>query len=62
MALTLPADAGEPMSAVLIAGAEVKRHEKCEFPIETPVEGVVSWLRPCGDTIEADDVVATLDT
>lgn len=35
---------------------------KCEFPIETPVDGEVTWLRPCGDTIEADDVVATLDT
>lgn len=32
MALTLPADAGEPMSAVLIAGAKVKRHE---FPALT---------------------------
>lgn len=35
---------------------------KCEFPIETPVEGTVAWLRPCGETIEADDVVATLET
>jgi hypothetical protein len=26
MALTLPADAGEPMSAVLVATAEVKEH------------------------------------
>lgn len=85
MALTLPADAGEPMPAVLIAGAEVKRHE---FPaltrqvslrntgtntlwlslddgqswfVESPVDGIVTWLRPCGDTIEADDVVATID-
>ena len=32
MALTLPADAGEPMSAVLIASAEIKRHE---FPALT---------------------------
>ena len=32
MALTLPADAGEPMSAVLIADAEVKHHE---FPALT---------------------------
>ena len=32
MALTLPADAGEPMSAVLIASAEVKRHD---FPALT---------------------------
>ena len=34
---------------------------KTEFPVEAPVDGVVSWLRPCGDTVEADDVVATLD-
>lgn len=27
MALTLPADAGEPMSAVLVATVEVKRYE-----------------------------------
>jgi hypothetical protein len=32
MALTLPADAGEPMSAVLIASAKVKHHE---FPALT---------------------------
>jgi biotin carboxyl carrier protein len=35
---------------------------KTEFPIEAPVDGVVSWLRPCGDTIEADDVVAVIET
>jgi biotin carboxyl carrier protein len=34
---------------------------KTEFPIVAPVDGVVTWLRPCGETIEADDVVATLD-
>jgi biotin carboxyl carrier protein len=34
---------------------------KTEFPVEAPVDGVVSWLRACGDTVEADDVVATLD-
>lgn len=32
MALTLPADAGEPMSAVLVASAEIKRHQ---FPALT---------------------------
>jgi hypothetical protein len=32
MALTLPADAGEPMSAVLIANSKVKHHE---FPALT---------------------------
>lgn len=34
---------------------------KTEFPVETPIAGVVTWLRPCGDQVEADDVVATLD-
>lgn len=34
---------------------------KCEYPLEAPVDSVVVWLRPCGDTVEADDVVATLD-
>ena len=34
---------------------------KCEFPVETPLDGVVTWLRPCGDVIDADDVVATID-
>lgn len=32
MALTLPADAGEPMSATPVADAEVRRHE---FPSQT---------------------------
>lgn len=34
---------------------------KTEFPVEAPVDGVVSWLRPCGDTVEVDSVVATID-
>jgi biotin carboxyl carrier protein len=34
---------------------------KCEFPIETPVDGTIAWLRPCGDQLEADDVVALVD-
>lgn len=34
---------------------------KCEVPVESPVDGVITWLRPCGDTIEVDDVVAVLD-
>ena len=34
---------------------------KCEFPVETSVDGTVSWLAPCGQTIEADDVVAVLE-
>jgi biotin carboxyl carrier protein len=35
---------------------------KCEFPVEAPVNGEVTWLRPCGETIEVDDVVAILDS
>jgi biotin carboxyl carrier protein len=35
---------------------------KTEFAIETMVDGTVTWLKPCGETIEAGDVVATLDT
>lgn len=35
---------------------------KTEVPIESPVDGVVTWLRACGDTIEVDDLLATLDT
>lgn len=34
---------------------------KCEFPLESSMEGTVTWLRPCGDTLEAGDVVATLE-
>ena len=34
---------------------------KCEFPIETSVDGIVTWLRPCGEMIEAEDVVAMLE-
>lgn len=34
---------------------------KCEYPLETPVDAEVTWLRPCGETIEAEDVVAILD-
>jgi acetyl-CoA carboxylase biotin carboxyl carrier protein len=34
---------------------------KTEFPIESTVAGVVAWLRPCNETIEADDVVVTID-
>ena len=47
----------------VVAGTTVLLCEvmKCEFPIETPVGGVVAWLRPCGETIEAGDVVAVID-
>lgn len=34
---------------------------KTMFPIESPAGGVVTWLKPCAETIEVDDVVATLD-
>lgn len=34
---------------------------KTEFPIETPVDGEVTWLAACGQTLEADDLVATVD-
>lgn len=34
---------------------------KMEFPIEVPVEGEVVWLKACGETLEADDVVAVLE-
>ena len=34
---------------------------KCEFPIESPIDGTVVWLRPCGETLEAGDVIALID-
>lgn len=34
---------------------------KMEIPIEAPVDGEVTWLAPCGQTLEAGDHVATLD-
>jgi biotin carboxyl carrier protein len=34
---------------------------KTEFTIEAPVEGVVTWLKPCGEEIAAKSVVATLE-
>lgn len=34
---------------------------KCEMPVEADVDGTVSWLRSCGEMIEAGDVVATLE-
>ena len=34
---------------------------KMEIPVETPVGGEVTWLRPCGDTINQGDPVATVD-
>lgn len=34
---------------------------KTEIPVEATAAGTVVWLRPCGETIEADDVVALID-
>jgi len=34
---------------------------KCEVPIESSQEGTLTWIRSCGETIEADDVVAMID-
>lgn len=34
---------------------------KTDFPIESPVDGTVVWLRPCGETVGQGDVVATVD-
>ena len=34
---------------------------KTEFAIEAIAEGTVTWLKPCGETVESDDVVAILD-
>jgi propionyl-CoA carboxylase alpha chain len=34
---------------------------KTEFPVEAPASSTVTWLRPCGETVEADDVVAVVE-
>lgn len=34
---------------------------KTEFAIEATDSGVVTWIRSCGETVEADDVVAVLE-
>lgn len=34
---------------------------KTEFPIEAPVDGEITWLAPCGQTLEADDLVAIVN-
>jgi biotin carboxyl carrier protein len=34
---------------------------KTEIPAEATVDGVIAWLRPCGETVEADDIVAIID-
>lgn len=35
---------------------------KTEFPIEAPVDGVVTWLSPCATDIKADDLIATMES
>lgn len=34
---------------------------KTEFPVETPVDGEVTWLAACGQTLEVNDLVAIVD-
>jgi len=35
---------------------------KTEFPLETPVDGVVTWLIACGSSVEVDDLVAVVES
>lgn len=35
---------------------------KTEFPIESPVDGEVTWLKPCGETLDAEDLVAIVES
>lgn len=35
---------------------------KTEFPIESPTAGTVSWLATCGEAIEADALVAVVES
>lgn len=35
---------------------------KCECPINAPTNGELLWIRACGEVIEAEDVVAILET
>ena len=34
---------------------------KTEIPVEAPVAGTVAWIRSCGETLEADDLIALID-
>lgn len=34
---------------------------KTEFPIESPVDCEVTWLKACGETLEAEDLVAVVE-
>jgi acetyl-CoA carboxylase biotin carboxyl carrier protein len=35
---------------------------KTEIPVESTASGTVTWLRPCGESVEVDDLVATVET
>lgn len=35
---------------------------KTEFPIESPVDGEITWLADVGKTLEANDLVAIVET
>jgi biotin carboxyl carrier protein len=34
---------------------------KTEFGMEATTDGTVTWLKACGDTVEADEIVAILE-
>jgi biotin carboxyl carrier protein len=34
---------------------------KTEFPVEATIDGTIMWLRPCGETVEVDDIVAIIN-
>lgn len=34
---------------------------KMELPVTSPYDGVVRWLKPCGETVQTGDVVASVD-
>ena len=61
--------AGSVLSHVASVGQRVKAGEvvctiecmKTELHVESTVDGTVTWLRPCGETIETDDVLVILD-
>lgn len=61
--------AGSVWSHVTTVGQRVGRGQIClvtecmktEIPVEAPVDGTVTWLLPCGTTVEAGDVVAVVD-
>lgn len=48
----------------VVAGAMLLIVEvmKTDFPIESPVKGTISWLAEVSTTVEADDLVAIVET